>query len=217
MAGMTVLEVHLLFSNMLAWLWNRVCRNSVLKIGCPGSFSRLCIKIELYNQQNEEVIRCITAVNVAEIVEEELVGNSLFWFGSWQQFKNIISSYKFDLIIGSEILYDPSNDGDILDILDKCSESIIASKNFYFGLTGNLYDFIDQATSSGYQVDTEVVTSTEIPRSILRLTKSQPGLNDTYCQVYDGKAGNLFHRQEDNIQYLVAHIQHLFIFMKQMK
>ena len=50
MDGMTVLEVHLLFSNMLAWLWNRVCRNSVLKIGCPGSFSRLCIKIELYNQ-----------------------------------------------------------------------------------------------------------------------------------------------------------------------
>ena len=131
---------------------------------------------------NWEVLSSLTFINFAvnlprNYLEALLCTKSLrFFYGDWANFRKN-SSFKYDLIIMSEVLYNTDNFESLHQLLDGHLTSngyiVIATKDTYFGLSGGIYAWLDfMETKKIFKTYKHVkVTTTNIPRSILVLTR----------------------------------------------
>ena len=121
---------------------------------------------------NKEVLDLVTAPNVAlhlsgaandeqeDFFDIELDGREFrehmtskriqFWYGDWSGLAECIhqregSEFQYDVILGSEVFYDPSSYavlGRVLEqLLSPNGVAYIAGKTFYFGVGGSMQEF----------------------------------------------------------------------------
>lgn len=137
---------------------------------------------------NWEVLSTLTLINFAinlprNYLEALLSTRSLrFFYGDWANFRQG-KTLKYDLIIMSEVLYNSDNYESLHQLLDGHLTNngyiVIATKDTYFGLSGGLYSWLDFIEMKKiFQSYKEVkVTATNIPRSILILSRIDRSLN----------------------------------------
>lgn len=94
-----------------------------------------------------------------------------FFSGDWKDFRRN-STYKYNLIMMSEVLYDSENYESLHELVDKHLDTngyiVIATKDTYFGLTGDLYSWLDYLSNRNqFMVVRTIKISATIPRSIL--------------------------------------------------
>lgn len=100
-----------------------------------------------------------------------------FFYGDWKDFRSQ-STYRYDLITMSEVLYNSDNYESLFNLLNKHLKRngyiVIATKNTYFGLSGGLYSWLDFLDTKGvFRLNKLIhISANNIPRSILVLKRS---------------------------------------------
>ena len=124
----------------------------------------------LFQDYNEEV----TVVLLKKLLESEMDESKFrIFYGAWEDLLSSIVGIKFDVIVASEILYNADNYSVIIEIIrkhlynDGCA--YVASKNMYFGLSGDIFTFSALASENGLGYEIYNVESENIPRSIIKL------------------------------------------------
>lgn len=142
-------------------------------IGDDDFKHRFRVHVQDYNWQ---VLASLTLMNFSfnlplDYLEALLKTNSLrFFYGHWKDHK---SSFKYDLIMMSEVIYNAENFEALYLLLvrnlKKSGCVVIATKNTYFGLSGGLDLWLEFVESRGEFriVGLLQVTTVNVPRSIL--------------------------------------------------
>jgi hypothetical protein len=137
---------------------------------------------------NWEVLSSLTLINFAinlprNYIEALITSRSLkFFFGDWSEFRKN-SNYKYDLIMMSEALYNSNSYEALHELLNRHLDNngyvVIATKDTYFGLSGGLYSWLEFLETKGLFTPYRLikVTTTNIPRSILILSRIDRSLN----------------------------------------
>lgn len=117
------------------------------------------------------------AVNLPRTYLEALIHTRClrFFFGDWKTFRNK-DTYKYDLIMMSETLYNTDSYESLHDLLDRHLRRngyvVAATKDTYFGLSGGLYSWLDFVKAKGKFIPRIIkITTSNIPRSILILSR----------------------------------------------
>lgn len=139
------------------------------------------IHLQDYNWQ---VLASLTLINFAVNLPEDYLKalidtNCLrFFHGDWSNFRNK-TSYKYNLIMMSEAIYNSDNYNSLHDLLDRHLKHngyiVIATKDTYFGLSGGLYSWLDYVATRDIFTPCKVIKipKTNIPRSILILRRRE--------------------------------------------
>lgn len=147
----------------------------------PSMQSNYSIHLQDYNWQ---VLASLTLINFTvnlplDYLVALLSTDCLRCFhGDWKDFRNQ-STYKYNLIYMSEVIYNSDNYESLHSLLDRHLKKdglvIIATKNTYFGLSGGLMVWTDFLKEKNvFIVHKHIrVTSTNIPRSILIIKRSK--------------------------------------------
>lgn len=114
--------------------------------GIPGIMAARCgAKHIALHDFNEEVIRDVTAINVAWNVESSI--NVRYFIGGWNSLAELLQSdAKFDVILSAETVYATLQ----IQSLAKCIVTLlkpggvawVAGKSYYFGVGGGMDEFI---------------------------------------------------------------------------
>ncbi|XP_045448372.1 histidine protein methyltransferase 1 homolog [Melitaea cinxia] len=157
----------------------------VLDLGCGagilGIYSLLKGGIATFQDYNKEIVQYSTIPNVYLNFEEEELSAEIkkckFYSGDWASFNKLLDeSEKFDIILTSETLYNPSNYNKLISLFkDRLSDNgdiFIASKTYYFGVGGGTRQFETAIKDSS--LDNEVIwkTTNGIQREILKIKHS---------------------------------------------
>lgn len=125
---------------------------------------------------NWEVLASLSLINFAanfpiDFLEALIDKQCLrFFHGDWKNFK---SDSRYNLIMMSEVIYNADNYESLhslfIEHLDFDGYIVLATKNTYFGLSGDLYSWIQFVNSKKvfYQQQQIVITTSNIPRSII--------------------------------------------------
>lgn len=86
------------------------------------------------------------------------------------------TSYRFDVILTAETIYDSTSYPHLHDIIDATLSSVgvafIAAKQCYFGVGGDIYTFIEYVKQRGkFNIIDRWCSDSDIPRRILELTR----------------------------------------------
>jgi hypothetical protein len=187
--------------DIMRYLLDRECTLRVLELGAGSGLASLALISRLVYDRNFkaefrihlqdynwEVLSTLTLINFAinlprNYLEALLSTKSLrFFYGDWSNFRKN-SPFKYDLIMMSEVLYNSDNFESLHQLLDdhlsRTGYIVIATKDTYFGLSGGLYSWIDfmemKKIFKSYKF--VKVTTTNIPRSILILSRIDRSLN----------------------------------------
>lgn len=132
---------------------------------------------------NWQVLASLTLLNFAANLPpsyfEALVESKClrFFYGDWKEFKKQ-SSYKYDLIMMSEVLYNSENYDSLFNLLNRHLKRngyiVIATKNTYFGLSGGLYSWLDYMDAKNVFSMCKLihVSVSNIPRTIIVMKRS---------------------------------------------
>jgi len=127
------------------------------------------------------VLEKFTIPNVVLCCEEqdtpELFHKCSFYSGDWESFRSL-SDDKYDIIMTSETIYNPSNYTKLLDFfksrLRNSGKVYVSAKSYYFGVAGNVQDFVKLLADDGALSCENVWKSTEgVQREILLLKFKQ--------------------------------------------
>lgn len=130
----------------------------------------------LFQDYNESVVSRLVEAHKSKLTEPER-SKCRYFFGSWDELLLQTPDEEFDVIIGSEILYNEENYPVIISILrNRLSVEgfgVIATKNMYFGLSGSLYSFLSSIKSIS-QLSAEIINVNvqNIPRSLIIIKRS---------------------------------------------
>lgn len=100
--------------------------------------------------QNKEVIELVTIPNVCLNADEEDKDISTekcrFYSGDWEKFSQLIGEErKYDLILTSETIYNPSNYNKLAEFFLKHLSAdgyvLLGAKGYYFGVGGSTVEF----------------------------------------------------------------------------
>lgn len=157
----------------------------VLDLGCGagilGIYSLLKGGIATFQDYNKEIVEYSTIPNVYLNFEDEELSAEIkkckFYSGDWASFDKLLDeSEKFDIILTSETLYNPSNYNKLISLfkhrLSNNGDIFIASKTYYFGVGGGTRQFESAIKDSS--LDNEVIwkTTNGIQREILKIKHS---------------------------------------------
>ena len=151
---------------------NILLSGKVLDLGCGLG----CLGIYALNSNcsvdfidfNEQVIDIATIPNA--ILNECDLSKSRFFSGSWNDMDPL---NKYNTIVAADVLYLKSNYPEIIAIIKKHllidGTCYIGTKIRYFGLDGDMIDFIDECNKNQIHCSKKLVHSTGIKRYILTL------------------------------------------------
>lgn len=167
-----------------------------LELGAGASLPSLALLNRLIEDQNFtsdyrihcqdynwQVLASLTLLNFAANLPrsyfEALVESKClrFFHGDWKDFKKQ-SSYKYDLIMMSEVLYNSENYDSLFNLLNRHLKRngyiLIATKNTYFGLSGGLYSWLDYLDAKNvFRMYKLIhVSLSNIPRTIIVMKRS---------------------------------------------
>lgn len=154
--------------------------SNYLQIGCGlGECASICVKSgasALFQDYNESVISKVCGIHQQTLSEIEKK-RCRYFYGSWEDLLIHTSEESFDIILGSEILYNEENYPLIVNILTTRLSAggiaIIATKNMYFGLSGSIFLFLEHLNKTpGIACKTIETHKRNIPRSILLIRKA---------------------------------------------
>lgn len=95
-----------------------------------------------------------------------------FILGGWsQQFIDMVKGYSFKLILSCETIYSLDSISILAKIIDELSSNtttLIAAKNYYFGVGGSVNDFVKVIRRYGREVRVNEVNS-QLKRSIIEI------------------------------------------------
>lgn len=131
---------------------------------------------------NDEVL--ITEALITEFIHQLVDYNVqiLFVSGSWgRQFNSLLRQIPIDFIISSETIYSPESlpivAESIIEILTQSnvshSASLIASKNFYFGVGGSVVEFVnylEKKNLNSFSIAVKEIQDSQLKRSLVTLT-----------------------------------------------
>jgi hypothetical protein len=99
-----------------------------------------------------------------------------FYSGDWDSFKDLTDE-KYDIIMTSETIYNPKYYKKLLNFfksrLKEDGKIYLAAKSHYFGVGGNILDFVDLINADKAFTSSSIWKSTEgLQREILLITKN---------------------------------------------
>eukprot|EP00834_Sanchytrium_tribonematis_P000126 NODE_3_length_80033_cov_0.932970.p42 type:complete len:231 gc:universal NODE_3_length_80033_cov_0.932970:37222-36530(-) len=120
---------------------------------------------------NEEVIKFATIPNAIHNLGSRRVNQSRFFSGDWN---DLDEDLKYNYIVAGDILYSAKKYLEIIRVIKKHllpkGICLIATKSRYFGLDGNVDEFIKIGISLGLSFIKELSNSKGIKRYILQVT-----------------------------------------------
>lgn len=163
----------------------------ILELGAGACLPSICLFKKIMNRKlidcilhlhdyNWQVLATSGLLNFflnlgSDIVEKLLDKRNLeFLFGDWKDFE---STQRYHLIMMSETLYNSESYNHLHNILSRYlleeGTIIVASKNTYFGCSGDLQTWLDfVATQNVFHVTSSCnIGSTNIPRSIVTMKR----------------------------------------------
>ena len=167
----------------------------VLELGCGTAVASCYISVKLQNilpftialqDYNSSVIEQIAFPNMIKNYAGDAGGRHpldapfSFYSGDWKDLVTVMPENEFDLIIGSELLYDVASYDCLLTLCTHClslqpeARIILATKSYYFGLDGGsfaLKSFLNK--NSAFQFDLQVLPWTKkgVSRDIIILSR----------------------------------------------
>lgn len=130
------------------------CGHGLLGIAAIKCGADVCY----FQDFNKEVVEGLTYNNT--IINDVDTNRCRFVYGDWDNLIGMQGNQKFDLLIGSEIIYKEQNYAKIMRLCQKYlkpdGKAILANKYFYFGVGGNMDDFRDALEKNGLSCQTLV-------------------------------------------------------------
>lgn len=159
----------------------------VLELGCgaalPGVLAFKHGASVWFNDYNEDVIKEITIPNVLLNVPSTKETVTRFFSGDWKSFEeNFLlkelteESWKFDLILTSETIYNVENQSKLVSIFKNClkreGEVLVAAKTFYFGVGGGLRQFENLVKQENLKSEiVKTFDNSGVKREIMKITR----------------------------------------------
>ena len=148
---------------------------SVLDLGCGvGCLGIFALKQHCqvdFIDYNDDVITHATIPNV--VLNRGNTKNCQFYSGSWNE---LDPSLQYDYIVAADVLYAKRNHSEIARIiktnLKEQGTCFIGTKSRYFGVDGDMLDFLSILSNFQLSFDKQCVHSSGIKRFILRIWKS---------------------------------------------
>ncbi|CRL05812.1 CLUMA_CG018840, isoform A [Clunio marinus] len=111
-----------------------------------------------FQDYNEEVLEKFTMPNVILNCEERSKPEDFlkctFYCGDWTSFADLTcDDRKYDIILTSETIYNPESYSKLIELfkarLDRKGKIYLSAKSYYFGVAGNILDFIKYLEKDG--------------------------------------------------------------------
>lgn len=201
LGGVKTWECSLDLMNFISVNPDLVKGKSVLELGCgsglPGIAALLLGAAQVsFQDYNQSVIDLVTLPNlllnttnrpeedflssVDHQDQELLIGDSpqldksAFYSGDWRYLSNVIPKNQ-QVILTSETIYNSETIPHLLqliqDVLADDGICLVAAKQMYFGCSGNMEIFRNQALGCGFKVDEIFSNSGGVRRQIISLRK----------------------------------------------
>lgn len=159
----------------------------VLELGCGaglvGIYAYLKGAKVNFQDFNEEVLRLLTIKNVLLNTDNQdastMSKHCKFFAGDWDAVNRLFlkfypTQHKYDVIVTSETIYNPSNQQKLLHLMKNTlkpnGKIYVAAKSYYFGVGGSIQQFEELIKNDNtFDISSCLETAGEIPRKILLL------------------------------------------------